>query len=645
MLAYRSIATRTSRAKLLLACAVAYGSPAIAHPQQYSQLSDLSNLGLEALMNIDVVSVSKQSEPLQRSAAAIYVLQSDTIALSGVESIPEALRMIPGLQVARINSNNWAIGARGFNSVVSDKLEVLMDGRSLYTPLFSGVFWNSQDYLIHDIERIEVIRGPGAALWGANAVNGVVNIVSKHAADTQGGLGIVGGGGEFEGFSAWRYGGTLSDLGHYRIYAKTTHYNPQAGLIKAFPDDDWKQDRLGFRSDLTLSGIDNLTLQGDSYRGSINSDTERDDENFSGSNVLARWNRRHSEASDTELQFYYDYSKRSNQLNFAERRQTTDIDVKHRFAWGKYQSLIIGGGYRLSVDTIDSFNPTNTLFMPDNREDETYGLFIQDQFAVIPDVLQITAGVKYERNDYSGNEFQPSLRFSYAANTRNTLWGAVSRAVRIPNRLDHDASFSEGFLTGNGGFESEELIAYELGYRSILSDTLSADLALFYNKYDNLRGLNQDLADPSTIPPVLISNEGEGESSGIELTLRWAPAQSLNILASYRYLDLNIYAKAQSRDTVIESANENDPRHQMSLTSTWKISNDWSLYSALRWVDKLPDQAVDEYLEIDVSLHWKLSEALEFSIIGKNLSDSAHPEFGNTSEINRSIHGRAIWHF
>lgn len=613
-------------------------------PMLLARADDLASMSLESLMNIDVVSVSKHSEPLQQSPAAVFVLDGSTIIRSGVKSIPEALRLIPGVQVARLDSHSWAITARGFNSTLADKLEVLLDGRSLYTPLYSGVFWDAQDTLLDDVARIEVIRGPGAALWGANAVNGVVNIVTKSAAETQGSFQQVGGGSEFAGFAAWRYGDEVGDLGHYRVYAKTTHYNAQEAPGAGDAQDPGKNNQLGFRSDLKLSDTDTLTVQGDYYTGSIQSPATNKDELASGYNVISRWKRRYDESSDTEIQFIYDQTSRDNRLNFAEDRNTYDLDIKHRFAVGERQSFVLGAGYHVTDDDIENLDPTSVKFSPLKRRDQTLDIFVQDQIALIKDTLNLTLGAKYERNDYTGDEFQPSVRFGYILDDRNTFWGAVSRAVRIPNRLDHTIDFFDGVIIGDENFKSEEVVAYELGYRAIFKPTLSADIAVFYNEYDQLRAASDDITQPQTLP-IRIVNEGSGTSHGLELVMRWEPLPAVKLLASYIYFDMDVAADAGSRDTSIAQNDESDPNSQVSLQLDWDITDNWSVQARARWVDSLDGVGVDAYSALDITAIWRLSRNIDFSLIGANLLDPQHAEFSGGNEIGRSLNGQFTWHF
>lgn len=641
----RSCTRRTiSPISVLLLLAVPCAFAATEEPMLLARVDDLASLSLESLMNIDVVSVSKRSEPLQQSPAAVFVLDSSSIIRSGVKSIPEALRLIPGLQVARLDSHTYAITARGFNSTVADKLEVLMDGRSVYTPLYSGVFWDAQDTLIEDIERIEVIRGPGAALWGANAVNGVVNIVTKSAANTQGGLQQMGGGGEFESFAAWRYGGKVGEKGHYRVYAKTTHYNAQEAPGAGDAADEWNHDQLGFRTDLRLNERDTLTVQGDLYKERIANPQSNKEESVSGHHIITRWKRRYDSGADTEVQFFYDQTSRNDTSTFAEDRNIYDLEIKHRFSVGDRQNFVIGGGYQTTDDEIDNLNPAILQFLPTSRKDETVGLFAQDQIELLKERLHLTVGAKYENNGYTGEEFQPSVRFSYIVNEHNTVWGAISRAVRIPNRLDHTLEVFGGVLLGDENFSSEEVIAYELGYRTILSSVLSADTAVFYNEYDSLRSFSDDFLNPQTVP-VRFVNDGAGRTHGMELTVRWEPLPEVKVLASYVYMDVDIAAKFGSLDVNIAQNDENDPNSKLSLRLDWDISPSWSVQTRARWVDSLDDLGVDAYTAVDLTSIWRASPSVELSLVGTNLFDPQHSEFSGGYEVSRSVHGQFTWHF
>ena len=605
---------------------------------------DLTNLSLDSLMNIQVTSVSKRAENLSEAAAAAYVLTGDEIRRSGVRSLPEALRLVPGLTVAQVDAHTWAVAARGFNGTVSDKLEVLLDGRSLYTPFFSGVFWDEKNTFMQDIDRIEVIRGPGATLWGANAVNGVINIVTKSAGDTQGTLVEAGGGGEINGFAGVRHGGKLGDSGHYRAYVQTFRYGENQRVSGAGANDAWDQTQAGFRTDWSSGEKDRFTVQGDVYDGSIDTLLET---RMEGHNLIGRWTRILSDTSDMSLQFFYDHYKRdapSPTVSYVEERDTYDIDFNHRFRWRPKHEILWGGGYRRSSDDIAAVGILQ--FVPDNLTVETVNLFVQDQIDVT-DKLKVTVGSKFEDNDFTGFEVQPSARFAYLLDDTRTVWGAVSRAVRTPNRLDHSLS-APPFLINSTDFESEVVIAYELGYRTQLRDNLSLDTALYYNQYDKLRGINNSVAPPT------ISNEGEGDGYGIEISALWVVNDRWRINAGYNFQHLNIDPKSGSSDTSIESADRNDPHHQFLLRSSWDLRDNWTLDGTLRHVSGLPDQHptgssanVGSYSDLDLRLAWQYSKAMEFAIVGSNLLHASHVEFGTNDpvEMERSVMGTVTWRF
>lgn len=618
--------------------------PVAASSLQLASLDNLAKLSIEDLMNIDVVSVSRRAEPLQHSAAAVFVLDGEAIRRSGVRTLAEALRLVPGLQVARVDSHSWAVTARGFNGTLADKLEVLMDGRSLYTPLFSGVFWYTQDTLMRDIERIEVIRGPGAALWGANAVNGVVNIVTHAAQDTLGGVATLGGGGSYRGFGEARYGAELGSKGFYRVYGKSQWHEEQLDEKGRGSGDDWVHRQAGFRSDVKLSEQVSITFQGDLYRGNLSVPGEASTEYHRGENLVLRINQRLAEGASTDWQLIYDRSAFNNRLNFAEKRRLLDLELKHHRQLSDRQTLVIGGGARLSRDAIGDENPALTDFQPRKRRDESYDLFIQDQIDFLEKRLRLTLGAKLERNDYSGEEVQPSLRASYKLADRQTVWGALSRAVRIPNRLDHDVSFSEGVLQGDRHFHSEELLAGELGYRRQLNDGLSVDIAAFYNDYRELRGLSDDLSDPEVLP-VRIDNVGKARSHGVEVTAQWRARANVSLLTSYRYFDLDAATIPGSRDRSVADADANDPSHQFKTRIDWDINDRLSLFVAARWVGGLNDQNVAPYSAVDLNVIWRASEEVELSLRVANLDDSQHREFGGSVEVRRSVEAQLSWLF
>lgn len=617
-----------------------------ANSQQLALLSgtDLAEMSLESLMSIEVFSVSKKSEPLHDAASAIFVLTGEDVLRSGVKSIPEALRLVPGLTVARQDAHSWVITARGFSSTLADKLEVLMDGRSLYTPLFSGVYWDMHNIILEDVARIEVIRGPGAALWGSNAVNGVINIVTKAASETEGSVVQVGGGDNIEGFAAARTGMAVGK-GHIRVYAKGDHYRDQETPDGDDAQDKFYSNRAGFRSDWNLDARNTLTVQGEAFRNRIDQPGTNDKESNEADHLLARWAHSTSDHENLEVQVYYDRTEKKIPGLFIEDRVTTDLDIRHNVQLGQRHHLVWGGGYRNSDDEITSPNLNFLAFIPEKRTAETYNIFVQNQLSIIPDRFKVTAGAKFERNDFSGTEFQPSFRVTYTPDSTITYWGAVSRAVRIPTRLDENfiiflpRPFPPGtpIIVGSDNFDSEEVIAYEFGYRNILSDTVSLDVALYYNEYDKLRGVNFG------VTPAQISNEGDGDGSGIELVLQWRPLVSLNVLASYNYTHLDVNPVSGSSDTSIENADRNDPRHQGLLRFNWQAGENFDADARLRTISELPDRGIQGYTELDLNFRWRPLASLELGLLAQNLLDRSHPEFTQAVEIQRSVVLSATW--
>lgn len=507
-------------------------------------------------MDIDVVvtSVAKRPQQLFETAAAVYVITPEDLRRSGVTTIPEALRMVPGMQVARIDANKWAISARGFNGRFANKLLVLMDGRSVYSPLFSGVFWDEQDTLLEDIARIEVIRGPGAALWGANAINGVVNIITKRANETQGTLVETGAGMEERGFGATRYGGKLADKAYYRIYAKyfkRDNYIAPSGIEAA---DDWDVLRGGFRLDWETTSQNVLTLQGDIYDGKAGqtyttlalsqpfTQTVNNNIDTAGGNILARWRHMPSETSDLFLQMYYIRAERNNPSLLGQVLDTVDIEFQHHLRFGKRHQIDWGLGYRFNYS--DTRASIELVLNPNKRSYDQFSAFIQDEITLVDDRLRLTLGSKFEHNDFSGLEVMPNTRLLWMPEDRHTVWTSISRAVRLPSHLDHDARFNERILPddpfalvslfGNENFDPEELLAFELGYRVQPTRRLFVDITAFYNLYDRLRTIEPRMPfqEISSFPsrfvlPFVTDNKMEGEIYGVELATDWKPWDTL----------------------------------------------------------------------------------------------------------------------
>lgn len=611
----------------------------------------VAEMGIEALMDIEVTSVSRKAQKLSATAAAIYVVTNEDIRRSGATSIPEALRLVPGLEVARIDGNKWAVTARGFNGQYSNKLLVLIDGRSVYTPLFAGVYWDEKDLMLEDVARIEVIRGPGATLWGANAVNGVINIISKHTKATQGTLATGGAGTEERGFGAIRSGGRLGDDAYFRVYAKYFTRDESVFSSGDEADDDWNQLRGGFRMDWQASAQNSLVLTADIYDGKAGMTDlagTADEDAISGGHALFRWEHEGAESSASAFQFYYDRTNRTSSFA-SESRNTFDVDFQHRFALLEAHEIIWGLGYRLTED--DVRGSAGLSILPANRSDNLFSAFIQDEIEMSRDVLRLTVGSKVEHNDYTGYEVQPNARLIWLPDEQSSLWAAASRAVRTPARADEDIylvlnPFPLVTLSGNPDMEPEKVIAYELGYRNQLSDRLSLDIATFYNVYDDLRTI-----EPTSPVTLEFDNKMDGETYGAELAARWSVLDRWTLSASYSYLQMQLRPDATSADTDSEGAEDISPHNQVKLQSYVSLPHNWEFDTMLYYVDDLPGQNVPDYIRLDARIGWRPSDTLDVSVVFQNLLDDQHQEFGSTelwvktAEVERSVYGKVTLKF
>ncbi len=606
----------------------------------------LRTLSLKELMDIEVTSVSKRPEKLSETASAIQVITKEDIRRSGVTSLPEALRLASNLEVAQVDSRQWAISARGFNNTTANKMLVLIDGRTVYTPLYAGVFWDAQNPLLEDVDRIEVISGPGATLWGANAVNGVINVTSRNSKDTQGLLFSGGGGTELRGLSSVRYGGQLSSNAHYRVYEK--FFDRGSGVLSNGQDavNGWHMGQGGFRVDWDASKANLFTLQGDLYTGRMGQ-RNMDDTAVDGGNVVGRWSHRFSERSDLKLQLYYDRTHRRVPNTFAEVLDTYDVDFQHRFPLGDRQSIVWGLGYRVNRD--DVTNSPGLAFLPARVSRQSFSGFVQDEIALVRDRLHLTIGTKIEHNAYTGFEYQPSARLAWKASRRQMIWGAISRAVRTPSRIDREL-FVPGrqpfLLAGGPGFVSENLSAYELGYRTQASERFSLSLATFYNVYDNLRSIERQ--NPPAPLPVVIANGLKGESYGAELTGDYRITDRWRLRAGYTELRIHIWPGPGSTDTSRGSGESHDPNRQFFLRSSVDLPRHVEFDAAFRSVAGIANQAVPAYSELDMRLAWQPNPRLEFSIVGQNLLHDRHAEFGSPNtrkEIERSVYGKVTWRY
>ncbi|MCP5361731.1 MAG: TonB-dependent receptor [Hyphomicrobiales bacterium] len=645
------------------------------------------DLPLEELVDIVVTSVSKKEEKAFEAPAAIYVISQEDIRRSGATNIPEALRLAPGLQVARIDSNKWAISSRGFNRQFSNKLLVLIDGRSVYTPLFSGVYWDVQDTPLEDIERIEVIRGPGATLWGANAVNGVINIITKKAKETQGTLLSAGGGLHEQGFGTLRYGGKLTESNsYYRTYAKYNNFGEFERSNGVDANDSWDMSRAGFRYDSDQRVNDKVTVQGDVYEGRkdyplINVPTPlspysvsypNETEEFSGGNILTRWEKTVSDTSNTSLQFYYDFIRRDVSL-IGQTRSTFDIDFQHDWYVNDRNQIVWGLGYRYITDNLEDSQQIN--YDVDSRNDMLWSAFLQDKITLKPEELFLTIGSKFERNDYTGFELQPSACLSWLVDDKQTLWSSVSRAVRTPSRNEDDIKLvnlaippgtllgpgtpvSLASQIGNRNIESEEMLAYEIGYRIKPRNELILDFSAFYNEYDNLRTTESPatpfadltLPIPSLVVPLPLANLGYGESYGFEVAANYNISNNWRIYANYTFLTMNLHLDGSSGDTTLQNDEGRSPKNQFHVRSYYNITEDVEWDNLFYYVDNLSTANIDTYMRFDTRIGWDVMDGVNLSLAAQNLFDDQHQEFNESiystpSEIGRVIYGKVTWKF
>lgn len=601
---------------------------------------DLSRMTLEDLGKIEISSVSKKQELLGDAAAAIYVITQEDIRRSGATSIPEILRLAPNLQVAQVDASQYAISARGFNSTTANKLLVLIDGRSVYTPLFSGVFWDAQDVLISNIERIEVISGPGGTLWGANAVNGVINIITSKSSRAQGGQ-VNAGVGNAENGADVRYGGKLGEDGSYRIYGKKFNRDNTTRANGSDVPDAWHQERAGFRTDWSVNG-DDLSLQGDTYQGIIDQ-ANFADKTISGGNLLARWNRMLDDGASIQVQSYYDQTRRIYPGTFGEALDVYDVEAQHGFHWGETHDVVWGGGYRYSHDLVT--NSALLAFLPADKTLTLANIFIQDGIA-LSDRLKLTIGTRIESNNYTGVENQPNVRLAWKPNEQTLLWSAISRVVRTPSRIDHDffVPGTSPYTTygGGAGFQSEKLTAYEIGYRIAPSAQTSFSVSTFYNVYDKLRSLEP------TGSTTVFANQMKGDTYGIETWGSHSINEWWQVKAGYTLLRKNLRLEPGSGDITGVKAAGNDPAYQWSVRSLMNLTHGMDVDFTVRAVGGLPNPEVPSYVVLDGHLGWEISTTMDLSLSGFNLLNKRHAEFGaspNRSVLGRSVYVKLGWSF
>ncbi len=608
----------------------AQAPPGTEHPQ-----GDLTQVSIENLMNMEVTSVSKKEQKLSQVAAAIFVITQEDIRRSGATNIPDLLRMVPGLDVAQINGSTWAISARGFNLQFANKLLVLIDGRAVYSPLFGGVNWDTQDVPLEDIERIEVIRGPGGAVWGANAVNGVINIITKKATDTPGMLLAGGGGTQAEGFGTLQYGGEITGSTSYRIFTSYQNNNHFPDLNGQNAEDGWHLLHGGFRADTKLSQKDALTTQGDVYTGNEgaiivhstffppgNVNVQRLT-TLSGGNILGRWNHIFSSRCDTMLQFYFDEYHRGGP-DATDVRDTIDFDFQNHVVLGARQDLI------------------------SNR-------------------VYLYVGTKLENSYFAGFDVQPSVHMAWTPSAHRTVWAGISRASRTPTRRDVNIVAAlaalpgpaEVALFGNPNTKSEHVIAYEAGYRAQPSNRLSIDFTAFLNTYSDLQSSDtlSPFFDPNSVPPLLVlptsfGNDLHGRTYGFEAAVNWKATQRWTLSPGYSFLQMHLHGDPNGDDAAnVADAQGSNPRHQAQLRSHLELSSSLTWDTNAYFVGRLPAQFVASYTRLDTQLTWRLAERVELRLTGQNLLGDHHAEFNdqfqsvNSSQIKRSAYAKITWHF
>jgi len=661
----------------------------------------LLDLSIEELLHVEITSAAKKTQRISETAAAAFVITQDDIKRSGARSIPEILRMVPGLEVAQIDANKWAVSARGFNGRFANKLLVLMDGRTLYTPSFGGVFWDVQDTLMSDIERIEIIRGPGGTLWGANAVNGVINIITRSSNDTRGGELIADAASGPSRSGSLRYGGSLDDTFTYRAYAKYLDESGNEDMSGRPTADGWNIGRVGSRADWRPTSDDQVSLTAEAYRGQSGetisrpliqppySDIQNADEDTSGGFAIGKWHRQWSAGRELQVQAYFDETHR-NGLLFGEQRDSTVLEVQYHLPVGSRQDVVTGAGLR--SDSYHFNQTQNVSVTPQSPTNVGYNVFGQDEVQLIANRLALTMGVDLEHNPLSEKSVDalPSGRLLWTLNEANHVWAAVTKAISTPSYEDTGATVQYAApiappglggnpfpvplvvsVIGNPNVASENLIAHELGYRTQLSSNVTLDATLYRHDYDRLRGeaTTAVYCDPSKIsvaanPQCLYSatdvvdqlqflNAERGHSSGFELAADWVPMSRLRLHGAYTYMKLALAPDIANPELVSEANTTmgSSPRNQFSGRADVNLAHNVDLDVSVRHVDALPAVPVPAYWSADTNVTWRFDKQLEFSLTGRNLLQPGHLEFVSEladvvpTRIERTVTARFRWTF
>jgi len=637
---------------------------------------DLTQMNLEDLMDITVTSVSKKEQTLSRTAAAVFVINQDDIRRSGAFSIPDLLRMAPGVDVQQIDASAWAISIRGFNSHYSNKVLVLIDGRSVYTPAFSGVYWEDLDMPLEDIERIEVIRGPGATVWGANAVNGVISIITKSSKETQGGLVTAGGGSQLHALGQLQYGGNAGKSGNYRVFAKYFDIGNSAGTV-APASDHWRRSHAGFRSDWEITNRDSLMVQGDLFANQ-ESETHRpgnlatpfdtySDQGLdaAGGDILARWSHTLAGGSQTSLQAYYDTYRRTA-FGIPETLRTFDLDFQHYLTAGNRNEIVWGLGYRVYSSSLSP--GYSVAFLPPSRTDSLFSAFLQDEIR-LSNAFSLTVGLKLEHNAYTGLETEPSARLSWnRPGSRQTVWAAASKAIRQPARSDSDieaplATIPLGpdtvqvlRLFGNPQVKAEEIRDYEVGYRSELTKKLSLDVVTFLSFYRHVETFEPQA--PVIIPgsplqifvPFTFQNNAQATNYGGEVSLNWNANSSWRISPGYAYLHANLRQDPSSQGSISNTIATDFPQNTFQLRSFLNLSRTMEFDQSLYYTARLPGGTIPGHTRLDLRVSKRLGESTEISIVGQNLLRPRTLEYGDAlallgTQVVRSVYGKVTWRF
>ena len=607
----------------------------------------LKSMSLEQLAEIEVTTVGRKGQEIISAPAAVAVITQDDIRRFGAPSIPEALRLVNGLEVARFNNTGYPISSRGFNITSANKMQMFMDGRSLYTPLFGGVFTDMLDTFMDDIDRIEVIRGPGATLWGGNAVNGVINIISKKPEDTQGSLFVAGAGTEERGSVGYRYGGQIGQNSFYRVYGKFLDRGPLFLSSGASAKDEFGFGEGGFRMDTPINASNSLTVQGDlqsSDTGLLN----RPDIAIHGGNLLSRWTHTFQGGSDLKVQSYYDRTGRLVPGTFDEVRNTYDLDMQHHLTLAERHDVVWGLGYQVSTDRTKA-QPALS-FDPSGRQLKLFSLFGEDDISLPGIPVDLIVGAKVEHNTFTNWEFYPTARLSWTISEQSMLWGSLSRAERIPTQFDEDLRLGPPgtpLISGSSSFQSEEVTAYETGYRNLITSRLGVGIALYYNFYDRLRS---EEGPPGGGFPVVLANNLRGQTYGAEINATFNLTSWWRLRGGYNNLQKHLELRPGSTDVTQGLQEGSDPRNQFSLRSQMDLPCRTELDFFVQYASALqflpPSPPVPAYTTFDVRAGWHATPNLEISIVGRGLPDQRHLEFGPQGElIPRDVFGTVKWSF